>query len=395
MYVIKRNGTKEVVNFNKVHLRIDYLVNEPFILKNINSAELAILVIQGLINNIKTSDIDIHTASLSAALATKHRDYLVLASRISVDNHHKNTLNSFSDKISLFYFNRDKLDKPNSIISHKFNKFVNIHKVEIDNCIDYSKDYLFDYFGFKTLEKGYLLSIDEKVIERPQDMFMRVAIQIYMPLETSDFRKKDCLTQIFHTYKMMSNQYYTHATPTLFNSGSNKPNLSSCFLLNSEDSIEGIMKTLTDAVTISKWSGGVGIHVSMWRATDSQIRGTNGKSNGIIPFLRMFNDGARAFNQGGKRNGSFAKYLEPHHPDILKFLSLKLTHGDENERCRDLFTALWISDLFMERVQNNEKWSMFCPDTCPGLNMVYGEEYKQLYLKYEKENKQTSTCDAM
>lgn len=394
MFVTKRNGKTEAINFDKVHKRIAYLVSDPHELKNINAAELSITVIGGLINNIKTTDIDVYTANVAAALGTKHRDYIVLAARVLINNHQKNTLNSFADKISLFYLKKDTIGNPAGIISHDFNKFVNINKVAIDSHINYTRDNLVDYFGFKTLEKGYLLSINGEVIERPQDLFMRVAIQIYMP-NVDKFGNKDCLKKMFHTYDMMSQQYYTHATPTLFNSGSNNPNLSSCFLLGSEDSIGGIMKTLTDSVNISKWSGGVGLHVSMWRGKDSLIRGTNGQSGGIVPFLRMFNDGARAFNQGGKRNGSFATYLEPHHPDIMEFLSLRLTHGDENERCRDLFTALWISDLFMERVKANGKWSTFCPDTCPDLNMVYGEEYKALYLKYESEGRQVETIDAI
>jgi ribonucleotide reductase alpha subunit len=395
MFVVKRTGKKETVNFDKVHKRIAYLVSEPFMLEHVNVGELTIAVIQGLINNIKTADIDTHTATLAASLGTTHRDYLVLASRVSIDNHHKNTLNSFADKISLFYLKKDTNGNPAAIISHNFNKYVHINKAAIDSHIDYNRDYMFDYFGFKTLEKGYLLSIDGEVIERPQDLIMRVAIQIYMPDDIKEYRNKEYLPQIFHSYDMMSKMYYTHATPSLFNSGSIKPNLSSCFLQNSSDSIGGIMKTLTDSVNISKWSGGVGLHVSMWRGKNALIRGTNGLSNGIVPFLRLFNDGARAFNQGGRRNGSFAVYLEPHHPDIMDFLALRLTHGDENERCRDLFTAMWISDLFMERVKANGKWSTFCPDTCPGLNMCYGEEYRALYLKYESEGRQTETMDAM
>jgi ribonucleotide reductase alpha subunit len=394
MYVIKRKGDKQEINFNKINTRLEYLVREPFKLENIKTAELTKLVIQGLTDNIKTSDIDIHSANLAASLSLENRSYLILASRIVVNNHHKNTLNSFKDKITLLYLRKDKLGNICPLISNSFNKFIEKNQKRIDEYINYERDYLFDFFGFKTLEKSYLMKLDNKIIERPQDLFMRVAIQIHMPLSTSSYKDENVLEKIFNTYDLMSTQYCTHATPTLFNSGTNKGNFSSCFLLSSVDSLEGIMKTLTDSVQISKWSGGVGIHVSMWRGSDSLIRGTNGLSNGIVPFLRMFNDGARAFNQGGKRNGSFAIYLEPHHSDIMEFLELRSPHGDENLRCRDLFLALWVSDLFMKRVKNNEKWSTFCPDECPGLNDAYGDEYEKLYIQYETDNKQKRVYNA-
>lgn len=406
MYVVKRNGDKQNISFDKIYNRINYLTDNPTVLKHVNAAELTQLVIQGLVDGIKTSEIDEHTASLSANLANKHYDYLTLAGRIAINNHHKNTLDSFSDKVTLLY-----MHKYNNAISHKFNKFVNIHKNDINKKIDYNKDYKYEYFGFKSLEKGYLQHIKEHnenyvdgksdkkfkevIVERPQDMIMRVAIQLYMPEHSSEFREAS-LEKILHAYDMMSDHLYTHATPTLFNSGSNNPNLSSCFLLSSEDSQEGIMKTLTDCTKISKWSGGIGLHINNWRAEGSIIKGTNGKSNGVVPFLRMYNAGARAFDQGSKRNGSFSIYMELHHPDIKRFLELRLVKpGDQNLRCPDLFIALWMSDLFMKRLENGEDWSVFCPYECPGLNTTYGDEYEALYSKYESEGKARAKYDPM
>jgi ribonucleotide reductase alpha subunit len=396
MQVIKRNGKSQDISFDKIFSRINYLVDNPIVLKNVNSAELTQLVIQGLINNIKTSEIDDHTANLAAGLATKHYEYLVLAGRVAVNNHHKNTLNSFADKIKKIYQHNDKT------INYNFNKFVNIHKSRLDSVIDYDRDYLYGYFGFKTLENGYLIDIIENgekiIIERPQDYIMRVAIQIHMPTTTTtnDYRNAS-LDKIIHAYNMMSQHYYTHATPTLFNSGSSNANLSSCFLLTSDDSLEGITDTITKVAKYSKWSGGVGVAIHNWRAEGSYIRGTNGHSDGVVPFLRIFNATARAFNQGGgKRKGSFAIYIEMHHPDIKKFLELKLNDKvDENMRCPDLFPALWVSDLFMKRLKNGEKWSTFCPDECPGLSDVFGDEYENLYLKYEAEGKARNVYDIM
>lgn len=393
MFVTKRSGQIEKINFDKIHKRIDWLVKNPSPLQCVNSAELAQSVIKSLVNYIKTSDIDNYTATLSSSLGSSHSDYLELAGRIVVNNHHKNTLNSFRDKVVILY-GRKKNGSPAAMLSAEFNKFVIKNQTELDKYIDYSRDYLIDYFGFKTLERGYLLSIDNKIIERPQDLFMRVAIHIHLPHADSVKKNIDVMASIFSTYDRLSFQYYTHATPTLFNAGSARSQLASCFLLGSEDSIEGIMKTLADSVQISKWSGGIGIHASMWRAKGSPIRGTNGSSNGIIPFLKLFNDGARAFDQGGKRNGSFAIYLEPHHPDILNFLNLKRNHGEENMRCRDLFLALWVSDIFMERVRDDALWSTFCPNMCPGLDTVYGKKYAELYIKYEDEGRAHSVHKA-
>jgi ribonucleoside-diphosphate reductase alpha chain len=381
MHVIKRRGHLEPINFDKIHCRIKYLCREPTPLECINHTELAQLVIQGLHDGIETRAIDEYAANLAASLMTRHMEYGQLAGRIIINNCHKNTLNSFYDKIKRLYLRTDHAGKVHPLIHPDVYKFVKKHHEVIDRTIQYDRDYDLDFFAFRTLERGYLLQVNGELVERPQDLFMRVAIFIHM----SD--QPDCLEDIFHTYDRLSRRYYTHATPTLFNAGTPQPALSSCYLLGSHDSREGILKTLDDATQISKWSGGIGFHMSMWRAEGSLIRGTNGKSSGIVPFLKLFNAGARAFNQGGKRMGSFAAYIEPHHPDIVKFLHLRRNTGDENLRCRDLFMALWVSDLFMERVEADEQWSTFCPDQCPGLSDVYGEEYRTLYTQYEQDGK--------
>lgn len=390
MFVIKRKGNTEPVNFGKVQRRIEFLIQTPTNLNHVNGVELAQKVIQRLNNHIHTSEIDIYSSFLCASLSTTHIEYGILAGRIAINNHHKNTLNSFRDKIDLLYLRKDVNQTIKPLISDEFYKFVKKNHFSIEHKIDYNRDYLLDFFGFKTLEKSYLLKIDEKCIERPQDVFMRTAIQLHM--NTKDV--KTCLERIYKSYDHISQQYYTHATPTLFNSGTPNGNLSSCFLLGSEDSLSGIMKTLTDCATISKWSGGIGFHISNWRGSGSSIRGTNGESSGIVPFLKMYNDCARAVDQGGKRKGSFAVYIEPHHPDLMGFLEMRKLEGDDNLRCRDLFSAVWISDLFMKRVQDDEYWSFFCPDKCPNLNQVYGEEYEQLYTKYETQNLSKSTMKA-
>ena len=385
MYVIKRNGTFEEVDFNKVVQRLKYTANEPYPLTDINIHSLAQIVIQGLHNNIHTKDIDIYSSNICASSSVKNQQYGILAGRIIINNHHKNTLTSFKDKMDKLYLRKDKQGNICPLLDEKFYKFVLKNQKEIENHIDYSRDYLLDYFSFKTLERSYLLKDENDIIvERPQDMFMRVSIFLHMVHKLSKEKSKPCLDRIFETYDFMSKKYFTHATPTLFNSGLQRAGCLSCFLLGTEDSLEGIMKTASDCAQISKWSGGIGFHVSNWRAKGSLIRRTNGKSNGIIPFLRIFNDVARAFNQGGKRLGSFAVYIEMHHPDIMDFLQLRKNHGEENLRCRDLFLALWVCDLFMERVKNNEDWSLFDSDECPGLTDVYGDEYKKLYLEYEE-----------
>lgn len=383
MFVIKRNGSFEEVNFNKVFQRLKYITAEPYPLPDINVHTLSQTVIQGLHNQILTKDIDIHSANICASLSIQNRQYGILAGRIIINNHHKNTLTSFKDKMDRLYLRKDAHGNVCPLLDDKFYKFVLKNQKEIEHHIDYSRDFLLDYFSFKTLERSYLLKEGDEIIERPQDMFMRVSIFLHMVPKVSKEKTKSVLERIFETYDLMSNRYFTHATPTLFNSGTTRPGALSCFLLGTNDSLEGILKTVTDCAQISKWAGGIGFHISNWRSKGALIRGTNGTSSGIVPFLKIFNDTARAFNQGGKRPGSFAAYIEMHHPDIMDFLQLRRTHGEENLRCRDLFMALWVCDLFMERVRDNQIWSLFDPDECPNLNEVYGDEYKQLYMEYE------------
>jgi ribonucleoside-diphosphate reductase alpha chain len=385
MFVIKRKGQHEEINFDKVHQRIKYLVREPYELKSIQVSQLSQKVIQSLYDGVKTSEIDNYTANLAASISIKNREYAVLAGRITINNCHKNTLTGFADKINLLYMRKDKSGKIYPLISDEFYKFVEKNHQFITKTIDYNRDYLIDFFGFKTLEKGYLLKVDGKTIERPQDLFMRTSIHIH--LNPSDYKSERVKADIAETYNMISNKYFVHATPTLFNAGTCRPALASCFLLGTQDSLQGIMKTAQDCANISKWAGGIGFHCSDWRSEGALIRSTNGLSGGTIPFLRLFNDVARAFNQGGKRLGSFAVYMEPHHPDIMAFLSLRRNHGDENLRTRDLFLGLWISDIFMERVKADLEWSTFDSDLCPGLTNTYGDDYKKLYLKYETEGK--------
>lgn len=385
MFVMKRKGYKEEVSFDKICGRIKWLVSEPYVLEGIDPTQLAQKVIQNLYDGISTSDIDEYTANLSASLSVADRDYAILAGRIVINNCHKNTLGSFKDKMDIAYMRKDHMGKVFPLIDDKFYKFVEKNQQKIESLIDYSRDYSFDFFGFRTLQKGYLLSVDGKVIERPQDLYMRVAIFIHM--DPNDYKSETAMERITETYELMSNKYFIHATPTLFNAGTIRPALASCFLLGTEDSLEGIMETATKCANISKRAGGIGFHFSNWRSSGALIRSTNGKSGGAIPFLRIFNDVARAFNQGGKRLGSFAAYIEPHHPDIMSFLDLRKNAGDENLRTRDLFLALWISDLFMKRVKADGEWSVFDPDECKGLTDCYGDEYEKLYLSYEAAGK--------
>jgi ribonucleoside-diphosphate reductase alpha subunit len=365
MIVVKRSGKKEAVSFDKILSRVKK-IGEEFNLK-INYTGLVIKVIDQLHDNISTSKIDELTAEQAASLSTKHPDYGVLSSALVVSNLQKNTSPLFSDAMN------ELADK--HLVTEEFITFVNLHKNYLNDLIVHSRDYLIDYFGFKTLERAYLMHFNKKIIERPQYMWMRVAIFIHLY----------DLNKIKTTYNLLSQKYFTHATPTLYNSGTHRPQLSSCFLVAMEDdSVDGIYNTLKECAIISQHAGGIGLHIHNIRATGSHIKGTNGTSNGIVPMLGVFNKTARYIDQGGgKRAGSFAIYIEPHHPDIEDFLDLKKNHGDEELRARDLFYALWISDLFMERVHTNSKWSLFCPNKTPGLDDCYGEEYKKLYNDYE------------
>lgn len=373
MQVTKRNGEKETVSFDKVLQRIRKASRGLTVKPDIISQQVLARIVDG----INTAELDELTAQMAASLCTTHSDWGTLASRIAISNHHKNTNPSFSQVVlALSSQITPKTKEPLSYLSNELIEIVGANAEAIDSYIKYDRDYDFDYFGFKTLEKSYLLrDTSMRVLERPQHMWMRVAIGLW----GSD------LPRAFETYDLLSKKFLTHATPTLFNAGTPRPQLSSCYLLSmSEDSISGIYKTLGDCAAISKYAGGIGLHVHNIRARGSLIRGTNGTSNGLIPMLRVFNNTARYVDQGGgRRNGSFAIYLEPWHADIEEFLKLKLNTGAEEERARDLFYAMWIPDLFMKRVEEDAEWSLFCPSEAPGLADVWGPEFETLFAKYE------------
>lgn len=371
MKVQKRDGSIEPVSFDKVLARIQTLSDNL----DVSPYELAQQVCSRIYDGVATSALDELAAQMCSSMITDHPDYGVLASRIIVSNHHKNTSPSFSEAMFALYNNKDIHGDSAPLISAQVHDLVIRHKEKLNSCIDYSKDYDLDYFGFKTLEKSYLTKVAGVVVERPQHMFMRVALGIH----GSDI--KEAIT----TYDLMSKRFFIHATPTLFNAGTVHPQNSSCYLVHmADDSIDGIYDTLKDCAKISKYAGGIGMHIHNIRARNSIIRGTNGLSTGIIPMLRVFNATARYVNQSGKRNGSIAIFLETWHYDIEGFLDMRKNHGSEEERARDLFFCVWTSDLFMQRVQKNEMWSLMCPDTCKGLSDVYGEEFEQLYLEYER-----------
>jgi len=374
MKVIKRNGEYEDVSFDKVLMRLKNLSNDL----NINVSELAQKVCSRIYDGVKTCELDEMAAYLCSSMSLNNPEYNTLASRIIISNHHKNTSPSFSETVITLYNNKDIHNNSYPLVSDELYNIVSKNKEKLNTYIDYQRDYLFDYFGFKTLERAYLIKVDKKIIERPQHMWMRVAIGIH----------GNDIKDVLQTYDLLSKKYFTHATPTLFNSGTKRPQLSSCFLCSiNDDSISGIYDSLKEMALISKYAGGIGVHIHQVRGKGSYIRGTNGISNGIIPMLRVINSTARYVDQAGKRLGSIAVYLETWHCDIEAFLELKKNHGSEEERCRDLFMALWVSDLFMERVKNNKLWSLMCPDKCPGLSDVYGEEFNKLYEKYESEGK--------
>ena len=377
MKVIKRNGTAEEVSFDKVLQRIRKAAKGL----QVNADVLSQQVLSQIIDGVHTSELDELTAQVAASLCTNHPDWGVLSSRIAISNHHKQTKDSFSEVV-LILANQTmpKTGEKTQIVSDELVAIVKAHGTEIDARIEYDRDYLFDYFGFKTLERSYLLKdTSMKIMERPQHLWMRVALALW----SSD------LPRAFETYDLLSTKAFTHATPTLFNAGTPRQQLSSCFLLSmADDSIAGIYKTLGDCAAISKYAGGIGLHVHNVRARGSLIRGTNGQSNGLVPMLRVFNNTARYVDQGGgKRNGSFAVYLEPWHADVEDFLKMKLNTGSEEERARDLFYALWIPDLFMERVETDGQWTLFCPNEAPGLAEVWGEKFNELYTRYEREGR--------
>lgn len=385
MYVIKRDGRKEPVKFDKITARVKKLC---YGLNPIVQPEMvAMKVIEGLYDGVTTSELDNLAAEVAASKTIEHPDYALLASRISVSNLHKNTKKSFSDTVEDLYNYKDPITGENaSLIAEDVYQIVKDNSEYFDSHIIYDRDFKYDFFGFKTLERAYLLKINNKIIERPQHMLMRVSIGIH----------KEDIESAVKTYNAMSEGWFTHATPTLFNAGTPKPQMSSCFLLQmKEDSIEGIYDTLKQCARISQSAGGIGLSIHDIRAKGSYIKGTNGTSNGIVPMLRVFNDTARYVDQGGgKRKGSFAIYVEPWHADIQDFLDLKKNHGKEEQRARDLFYAMWVPDLFMERVEANGDWTLMCPNECPGLSEAYGKDFKKLYEKYEKEGRGRKTIKA-
>uniref|UniRef100_A0A8C6PSS8 Ribonucleoside-diphosphate reductase n=1 Tax=Nothobranchius furzeri TaxID=105023 RepID=A0A8C6PSS8_NOTFU len=379
MHVIKRDGRHEAVSFDKITFRIQklcYGLNNDFV----DPAEITMKVIQGLYSGVTTVELDTLAAETAATLTTKHPDYAILAARIAVSNLHKETKKVFSDVMEDLYNYVNPLNKRHSpMISKDTLDVILENKSRLNSCIIYDRDFTYNFFGFKTLERAYLLKINGKVAERPQHMLMRVSVGIH----------KGDVDAAIETYNLLSEKWFTHASPTLFNAGSNRPQLSSCFLLSmKDDSIDGIYDTLRQCALISKSAGGIGIAVSCIRGTGSYIAGTNGTSNGLVPMLRVYNNTARYVDQGGnKRPGAFAVYLEPWHSDVFDFLELKKNTGKEEQRARDLFFALWIPDLFMKRVESNQDWSLMCPNECPGLDECWGEEFEELYTRYEKEGR--------
>ncbi|REH00071.1 ribonucleoside-diphosphate reductase subunit alpha [Flavobacterium aquicola] len=385
MFVVKRDGHKEPVMFDKITERIKklcYGLNEL-----VDPVKVAMRVIEGLYDGVSTSELDNLAAETAASMTIAHPDYAQLAARIAISNLHSNTKKSFSETMNeMFHYINPRTNQESPLLAEEVHKVIMDNAAFLDSHIIYTRDFNYDYFGFKTLERSYLLKINGKIVERPQHMLMRVAVGIHL----------DDLKSVLETYDLMSKKYFTHATPTLFNAGTPKPQMSSCFLLAmQDDSIDGIYDTLKQTAKISQSAGGVGLSIHNVRATGSYIRGTNGTSNGIVPMLRVFNDTARYVDQGGgKRKGSFAIYIETWHADIFDFLDLKKNTGKEEMRARDLFFAMWTSDLFMKRVQEDSTWTLMCPNECPGLYDVYGEEFEALYTDYEFRGKGRKTIKA-
>ncbi|MBF9253010.1 ribonucleoside-diphosphate reductase subunit alpha [Pontibacter sp. 172403-2] len=386
MLVVKRDGRRESVKFDKVTARIEKLCYGLH-MDYVSPIEVAKKVIDGIYDGVTTVELDNLAAETAASLTTKHPDYAVLAARIAISNLHKVTSKSFSNTMKRLYTYEDpKTGENASLLARDVYEIIRKHAAQLDSTIIYDRDYNYDYFGYKTLERSYLLRLNGKVVERPQHMLMRVAVGIH----------KEDIESAIETYNLMSEKWFTHATPTLFNAGTPKPQLSSCFLLTMKnDSIPGIYDTLKQCAQISQSAGGIGLSIHNVRATGSYIKGTNGTSNGIIPMLKVFNDTARYVDQGGgKRKGAFAIYLEPWHADIFEFLDLKKNHGKEENRARDLFYALWTPDLFMKRVEENGDWSLFCPNEAPGLSECWGKDFERLYEKYEREGRARKTIKA-
>lgn len=385
MYVLKRDGKKEPMMFDKITARVRklcYGLNE-----RVDPVKVSLRVIEGLYDGVTTSELDNLAAEIAATMTTTHPDFAKLAARISVSNLHKNTKKSFSETMEdLYTYVNPRTGKAAPLLSDEVYEAIMKNAELLDSTIIYNRDFGYDYFGFKTLERSYLLKLNGKIVERPQHMLMRVSVGIH----------PHNMDAAIETYELMSKKYFTHATPTLFNSGTPKPQMSSCFLLAmKDDSIDGIYDTLKQTAKISQSAGGIGLSIHNIRATGSYISGTNGTSNGIVPMLKVFNDTARYVDQGGgKRKGSFAMYVEPWHADIFDFLDLKKNHGKEEMRARDLFYAMWIPDLFMKRVEANAEWTLMCPNECPDLYNRHSEEFEELYLKYESEGKGRKTIKA-
>lgn len=385
MYVVKRDGKREPVMFDKITDRVRKLCYE--LNELVDPVKVAMRVIEGLYDGVTTSELDNLAAETAASMTITHPDYAQLAARIAVSNLHKNTKKSFSETMTdMYHYVNPRTGQEAPLLSDEVYEAIMANAEVLDSTIIYNRDFNYDYFGFKTLERSYLLKINGQIVERPQHMLMRVSVGIHL----------NDIESAIETYELMSKKFFTHATPTLFNAGTPKPQMSSCFLLSmKDDSIDGIYDTLRNTAKISQSAGGIGLSIHNVRATGSYIRGTNGTSNGIVPMLRVFNDTARYVDQGGgKRKGSFAVYIEPWHADIFDFLDLRKNHGKEEMRTRDLFLAMWIPDLFMKRVQEDSTWTLMCPNECPGLYDVHSEEFDGLYLKYEAENKGRKTVKA-
>ena len=384
MKIQKRDGNLEQLSFDKIIYRLKKLCNDRTlgILTSIDPDVIAQRVVSSIYDGVTSCELDEEAARIAIGM-TENPEYQKLASRIVVSNAHKSTGECFSEVMERLYNNTDSLNKHAPILADDIIGIVRMHKNTINFAIDYNRDYLFDYFGYKTLEKSYLQKIKDKktgkmqVVERPQHLYMRVAIGIH----------KDDIESAIKTYNLISQHYYTHATPTMFNAGTRLANLASCFLIGTDDSIEGIFKTVTDCGKISKMAGGIGLHVTNIRAKGSLIRGTNGPSDGLVPMIKVYNEVAKYINQGGKRKGSFAIYLSPWHSDILEFLDLKKNQGHEEVRARDLFYAMWVSDLFMKTVESDGDWYLMCPDECPGLSDLYGDDFEKLYWSYVEQKR--------
>ena len=385
MFVLKRDGKKEPVMFDKITARVRNMCYG--LSSHVDPVKVAMRVIEGLYDGVSTSELDNLAAETAATMTVQHPDYAKLAARIAVSNLHKNTKKVFSEVMAdLYNYVNPRTGKKAPLLSDETYKVIMVHAEKIDSTIIYNRDFGYDYFGFKTLERSYLLKINGEIAERPQHMLMRVAIGIH----------QEDIDEVIETYELMSKKFFTHATPTLFNAGTPKPQMSSCFLLQiKDDSIDGIYDTIKQTAQISQSAGGIGLSIHNVRATGSYIRGTNGTSNGIVPMLKVFNDTARYVDQGGgKRKGSFAIYMEPWHADVFDFLDLRKNTGAEENRARDLFYAMWIPDLFMKRVEENGDWTLMCPNECPHLFDTYGEEFEKLYTGYEKVGKGRKTIKA-